>query len=82
MILALRLPAAPILVTGMPLRACLADRTPQQYSNGRSDLNVDILREGVVIRPWLAEHADQQIRGVGRAILKQRSPDYLAKSEL
>lgn len=48
-------------------------------SNGYSQVNEKVLREGIVIRPW---HKEQQIQNLGRLILKVRSPQYLAGSEL
>ncbi len=51
-------------------------------SDGRSLLNPDQDREGIVIRPWLPSHNELVVRGVGRPLLKQRSPAYLAKSDL
>jgi len=40
-------------------------------------LNTAALREGIVIRPMI-EQRDERL---GRVILKQRSPDYLANSD-
>lgn len=51
--------------------------TPEQlkeYSNGKSVL-IDKLREGIVIKPLI----EDDLIGFGRLILKQRSPEYLAK---
>jgi RNA ligase (TIGR02306 family) len=62
---------------GTTLRAWLGGRTVKEASNGRS-LLADRPREGIVIKP-LAEERHPEI---GRLVLKQRSPQYLAKSEL
>ena len=68
---------APILDAGHPLRAWLGERALADASNGKSLLNPAALREGVVIRP-MVEQRDERL---GRVILKQRSPDYLANSD-
>lgn len=44
------------------------------YSNGYSVINPKMLREGIVIRPV----EEQFVKGLGRLILKVRSPEYLA----
>lgn len=61
---------------GTTLRQWLQGRSVKEASNGRSML-VDRLREGIVIRPLTEGSA-----AIGRLVLKQRSPEYLAKSEL
>ena len=67
------LPMVPILASDVTLREWLDGRTIQEVSNGKSVLNKDILREGIVITPMVeGEHPS-----IGRLILKQRSPDYL-----
>jgi RNA ligase (TIGR02306 family) len=66
---------APVLHRG-PLAGWLAGRTIKEASNGRSQL-ADVLREGVVIRPV----TERQIPDFGRLLLKQRSPEYLAKTD-
>jgi len=71
------LPHAPVLTSGDPLRTWLADRSVTDASNGKSLLNTAALREGIVIRPMI-EQRDERL---GRVILKQRSPDYLANSD-
>lgn len=59
------------------LDAWLDGKTLKQASNGKSVL-ADTLREGVVIKPLLDEMG---FPGLGRLILKQRSPEYLAGSD-
>ncbi|MFO0553081.1 MAG: RNA ligase family protein [Polyangiaceae bacterium] len=66
---------APVLHKGL-LSDWLSGRTIKQASNGRSKL-ADVPREGVVIRPLV----ERILPDFGRLILKQRSPEYLAKSE-
>lgn len=61
------------------LSTWLNDKTLQQASNGYSQLKLDVLREGVVIRPFYEE---QYVTGLGRLQLKQRSPQYLSESDL
>lgn len=67
---------APELWRGQ-LDAWLQGKTLKQASNGKSVL-ADTLREGVVIKPLLD---DMGYPGLGRLILKQRSPEYLAGSD-
>jgi RNA ligase (TIGR02306 family) len=67
---------APVLSADKTLRQWLSGRNIQDASNGRSAL-YDTRREGVVITPWRESHVDS----VGRLIIKQRSPEYLARSE-
>lgn len=62
---------------GTTLRGWLAGRGVKEASNGMSRL-ANRLREGVVIRPLV----EQRHPTIGRLVLKQRSPTYLAKSEL
>ena len=52
--------------------------TLEKASTNSSVLNAKILREGIVIRPYY----ETNILGFGRAILKQRSPEYLVNSDL
>jgi RNA ligase (TIGR02306 family) len=72
-----QLDTVPLLVFGVTLREWLAGQTLSQASNGLSILNPDVVREGVVIRPLL-EMRDEDL---GRVIIKQRSPVYLAGSD-
>jgi RNA ligase (TIGR02306 family) len=67
----------PVLFVGK-LRDFLAGRTAQECATGPSALKPDRLREGIVIRPATELPA---IEGFGRPILKQRSSEYLAKSD-
>lgn len=60
------------------LREWLGGRDIREASNGMSLLNPKKMREGIVIKP-LEEQYDRKL---GRLFLKQRSPDYLAGSEL
>jgi RNA ligase (TIGR02306 family) len=73
----LAIDTVPLLATDLMLRDWLADKTLAQASNGQSALNPALLREGVVIRP-LTEMRNEQL---GRVIIKQRSPEYLAGSD-
>lgn len=65
----------PSLYVG-PLRLWIGDKTLKQSSDGRSKL-ADVAREGIVIKPLV----EQTVENFGRLVLKQRSPEYLAKSE-
>jgi RNA ligase (TIGR02306 family) len=68
---------APVLAAGVLLRDWLAGRTLADASNGKSVLQPEVAREGVVIRP-MREQTDEVL---GRVIIKQRSPEYLSKSD-
>lgn len=67
---------APVLSSDKTLREWLDFKTIQEASNGRSVL-AKTKREGVVITPWQEQRSDV----IGRLIIKQRSPDYLAKTD-
>lgn len=71
------LESVPVLSEGVTLREVLGDQTVQEYSNGKSAL-FGTRREGIVIKPEEEKHNESL---GGRLVLKQRSPDYLAKSE-
>lgn len=68
---------APILSSGVTLREWLNGKTLAAASDGKSLLNPDVLREGIVVRP-MTETRDGTL---GRVILKQRSPEYLSGSD-
>jgi RNA ligase (TIGR02306 family) len=68
----------PVLAQNITLREFLAGRTIQEASNGQSVLAPGTRREGIVIKPMV----EQRHPTLGRLILKQRSPEYLAKSDL
>lgn len=72
-----KLEHAPVLASNVTLRAWLDGRMLAEASNGKSVLKPDIVREGIVIRP-MSEVRDETF---GRVIIKQRSPEYLAKSD-
>jgi RNA ligase (TIGR02306 family) len=74
----LALQRVPVVASDVILREWLAGRTLAEASNAPSALNADVPREGLVIRPMI-ELRDEDL---GRVILKQRSPAYLAGSEL
>lgn len=65
----------PVLHRG-PLAAWLGGQTIKQASNGRSRL-ADVPREGIVIRPAV----EREVSGFGRLVLKQRSPEYLSRTD-
>ena len=69
----------PVIASGGILRDWLAGRTLQEASNGMSLLNPKVRREGVVIKPMVEESIDFGDGCLQRLILKQRSPEYLAK---
>jgi RNA ligase (TIGR02306 family) len=66
---------APVIFRGK-LRDFLAGRSVQEASNGKSVVNPEINREGIVIKPV----KEQRNSKIGRLIIKQRSPLYLAGS--
>ncbi len=66
----------PILFTGL-LADWLEGQTIAQASSGPSALNINVLREGVVIRPFIEGRHPE----IGRLIIKQRDPVYLANEK-
>jgi RNA ligase (TIGR02306 family) len=70
------LPTVPILAQNIMLRDWLGEKTLKQASDGQSAL-ANMLREGIVIKPM----RERQHEMVGRVFIKQRSPEYLSKSE-
>lgn len=72
----------PVLAFNVTLEAWLDGKDAKTASTGKSLIKPDILREGIVFRPYNKLQAEQTIRGLGRPILKYRSPEYLAGSEL
>ncbi len=73
-------PKVPILWAdwNKPLSEYFGGQDIKLSSNGQSLLLPSKLREGIVCKPAIEQHD----RKLGRLFLKQRSPDYLAKSEL
>lgn len=71
------LESVPVLFEGVTLREVLGGQTVQEFSNGKSVL-FGTRREGIVIKPMEEKYSDAL---GGRMIIKQRSPDYLAKTE-
>lgn len=67
---------APVLFEGK-LKDFLQGKTVQEASNGPSVVNPNTLREGIVIKPKIEQLHPQ----LGRLIIKQRSPQYLAGSD-
>jgi RNA ligase (TIGR02306 family) len=65
----------PILHIGI-LSDWLKNKTVKEASNGESIMTKGVRREGIVLRPWIETHSE-----IGRLILKQRSPEYLSRSE-
>ncbi len=66
----------PILYTGT-LAEWLDGRSISQASSGPSVINPNVIREGVVIRPFTERRHPE----IGRLIIKQRDPVYLTGSE-
>lgn len=75
------LPSVPVLYGGLLHKFINRNgaNSVVEASNGHSELNQQVLREGIVIRPI---HREQHIDRFGRLILKVRSPQYLAGSDL
>jgi RNA ligase (TIGR02306 family) len=71
------LPTVPILAAGVTLGAWLDQRVLASAADGVSAITPTCAREGIVIRP-MQEMIES---GIGRVILKQRSPNYLAASD-
>jgi RNA ligase (TIGR02306 family) len=70
------MPTVPILAQNIILRDWLGAQTLKQASDGQSVL-ATMLREGIVIKPMTERHQET----IGRVFIKQRSPEYLAKSD-
>jgi RNA ligase (TIGR02306 family) len=68
----------PVLANDVILRVWLDGQSIKDASNGKSALYPSTLREGIVIRPMIESYS-RSLRS--RLILKQRSPQYLAKTE-
>lgn len=68
----------PIIDSNITLSDWLNYRDIQEASTGISTLNVSTLREGIVVKPM----KEMRHISIGRLIIKQRSPEYLAKSKL
>jgi len=66
----------PIIAENVILSEVLNGKTTQEYSHGKSVLNSDTLREGVVYKPMVEQNNDK----IGRLILKTRDPIYLEKT--
>jgi hypothetical protein len=64
-------------LTDIPLKDWLNGQSIAEASNGPSRITPTLLREGIVIRP-MREMREEMI---GRLIIKQRSPQYLATSD-
>jgi len=71
----------PVLAQGVTLRDWLAGRTIAEASNGKSVLDPNRLREGIVIKPMVEQTVLWPNGSNRRLILKQRSPQYLAKEK-
>jgi RNA ligase (TIGR02306 family) len=72
------LKTVPILSLGKTLSEWIkieGKETLSDASNGKSKVNPDVLREGVVIKPLM----EMRTPALGRVILKKRSPEYLSK---
>lgn len=71
-----KLNSCPLLSFDTTLKEALNGKTVQEFSNGTSEL-FSIAREGIVIKPEREEWHQK----LGRLIIKQRSPEYLAKTD-
>lgn len=71
-----KLPTVPILAKNVTLREWLNGETFEEAANGKSVL-YDGLREGIVCKLM----HEEEIEGYGRSIVKNRSVQYLAKTE-
>lgn len=67
----------PVLSADRSLGSYAGDKGLQEASDGYSHLNKTTPREGIVIKPM---HEIEHYK-LGRLILKQRSPEYLAQSK-
>ena len=67
----------PVLAIGVTLRFWLDGKTIREASYGMSLLLATQRREGIVIKPMVEGRQE----AIGRNLIKQRSPLYLAESE-
>lgn len=67
----------PILAKDVTLDSWLDGKGIKEASDGQSMLNPNKLREGIVIKPMVESYE----QGFGRVMIKQRSLQYLAKTE-
>lgn len=72
------IPLVPTISKDLTLIGWLNGRTIADASNGKSLLEPNTKREGIVIKPPIEMNNDEL---GGRLILKKRSPDYLANSD-
>lgn len=80
-----KLETVPIIANDILLKDFLNGKTVSEVSNGKSLLNTNILREGIIIKPMqelintpgFKDQIDMSL--FDRVILKKRSPEYLAK---
>lgn len=70
----------PTIASDITLREWLNGKSIKEGSNGKSLINTKKLREGIVIKP-MTEEKIHIGKFRGRLIIKQRSPEYLAKTE-
>jgi len=70
----------PTIAVDVTLGEWLNGRTVREASNGKSLINPDKLREGIVIKPMKEERVEIG-KFKGRLFIKQRSPEYLSKTE-
>jgi RNA ligase (TIGR02306 family) len=67
----------PILATNVCLKEWLNNKSFSYASHGLSQLNKNIIREGIVIKPMIESRHEK----IGRLIIKQRDPIYLVKEK-
>ena len=67
----------PAISIGKTLREWLGGKTIREASNGTSLMFSGQKREGIVIKPMVEGRNGE----IGRNLIKQRSPEYLAESE-
>jgi RNA ligase (TIGR02306 family) len=70
----------PTLAVNVTLAEFLNGKTVREASDGKSLFKPDKLREGIVIKPMKEERVEIG-KFKGRLFIKQRSPEYLSKTE-
>jgi len=68
--------SAPIVDKNV-LKKILNEKSITEYSHGKSKLNPNVFREGIVVKPLKEKYLNK----FGRLILKQRDPIYLSNFE-
>jgi RNA ligase (TIGR02306 family) len=67
----------PLIYIGSKFKEFIGDKTVLEFSDGFSEINEGVLREGIVIKPLVEQYSYK----VGRLAAKVKSTEYLAKEK-